>query len=276
MTKEEFIRLWGEEALKRYSKEKVLPSLVICQAILETGWGTTDKAKQLNNYHGIKWYNDSVCRPYKAINCKTWEEYTPGTITNIDALFCKFDNIQQELDCYYSWLHRPNPNYTALHGCTDAMKTFDYINASPYATDTQYGVKLKRIYNENPLIRTYDEKALKPVQTTKTEDYSLNTIPNRFKVKVNNIQKGAYTNYKNACIQANNLHGIVIDGTNNTQIYPNTTTEDYTKSTIPERFKVRKDGVQLGSYTYYNSAVALAKSKNAHVYDSTNNMTVIY
>lgn len=162
MSKNDFIKLWGEKALARYEKEKILPSLVICQAILESGWGTTDKAIKLNNFHGIKWYNDSICRPYPAVDCTTWEEYRKGEITNIEAAFCKFNDIDEELDCYYAWLHRPNPNYSALHGCTDAMKSFDLIDASPYATDTQYGEKLKRIYKQYILlIKPYDTKALK-------------------------------------------------------------------------------------------------------------------
>lgn len=164
MTKENFIKQFGERALSRYKSEKILPSLVICQAILETGWGTTDKAVSLNNYHGIKWYNDSVCKPYRAVNCKTWEEYTVGTITDITALFCAFDSIDQELDCYYSWLRRPKQAYTDLHGCMDALKCFELIKQAGYATDSQYTAKLTRIYNENPLIAEYDRKAINIVK----------------------------------------------------------------------------------------------------------------
>ena len=179
MTKEEFIKLFGEKAVARYPKEKILPSLVICQAILESGWGTTDKAVKLNNYHGIKWYNDSVCRPYKAVNCKTWEEYQVGTITNIDSLFCKFDSIDQELDCYYSWLRRPKKAYADLHGCTDAIKCFSLIKEAGYATDSQYTSKLTRIYTEyKSLIKPYDDIVLSPENMYRVQIGSFLSINN--------------------------------------------------------------------------------------------------
>ena len=52
------------------------------------------------------------------------------------------------------------------------------------------------------------------------EDYAKSTIPNRFKVKVNGVQKAAYTNYKSACNYANSIGGVVVDGNNGKQIYP--------------------------------------------------------
>lgn len=56
--------------------------------------------------------------------------------------------------------------------------------------------------------------------TSLTEDYTKSTVPNRFKVKVNGVQKAAYTNYKSACNYANSIGGIVVDGNNGKQIYP--------------------------------------------------------
>jgi hypothetical protein len=183
-TKSNFIKMWGEKAVARYATEKILPSLIICQAILESGWGTTDKAINLNNYHGIKWYDDSVCKPYNAVNCATWEEYTPGTITNIDSLFCKFDSIDQELDCLYSWYNRPKKAYTDLHGCTDPLKNFSLIKQAGYATDSQYTAKLTRIYNENiALIKPYDDMVIVPEELFR-------------------VQIGSYTNLNNAIRQA--------------------------------------------------------------------------
>lgn len=165
---EEFIDFWGKKAVERYNETKILPSLVICQAYLESGKGSTDKAVCLQNYHGIKWYNDEVCRPYESVNMATWEVYN-GQKIDVNSLFCLFDNVDQELDCYYNWLNRANSNYKALHGCTDAMKCFDLINASPYATDPDYGAKLKNIYQRMPKIAEYDKQVIEVPVATSTE-----------------------------------------------------------------------------------------------------------
>lgn len=53
-------------------------------------------------------------------------------------------------------------------------------------------------------------------------------------------------------------------------------TEDYTKSTIPNRFRVMLNGVQKGAYQTYTYAVNYAKSINGIVADSLNNMAQIY
>ena len=53
-----------------------------------------------------------------------------------------------------------------------------------------------------------------------TEKYAKSTQPNRFKVKLNGIQKGAYTSYTSACDYANRIGAVVVDGNNGKQIYP--------------------------------------------------------
>lgn len=107
-------------------------------------------------------------------------------------------------------------------------------------------------------------------------DYNSNTVPNRFKVMLSGTQKGAYTKYVGAVSHANRIGGYVVDGTNGKTIYTAVTaTEDYTKSTVPNRFKIRKNGVQIGAYTSYTKAVSYASANNAHVYDG-NNGKMIY
>lgn len=53
------------------------------------------------------------------------------------------------------------------------------------------------------------------------------------------------------------------------QIISATPTEDYFKSTTPERFKVVKDGKQINSYTTYRYAIADADKNSAVIIDST-------
>lgn len=62
---------------------------------------------------------------------------------------------------------------------------------------------------------------------TTTVDYTKNTITDRFKVKLNGVQKAAYTNYNYAVEYCNSIGGVIIDSKTNKQIYPSTTTTSY-------------------------------------------------
>lgn len=129
-------------------------------------------------------------------------------------------------------------------------------------------------YVEEYIIASIPSSPKPIIPNVPINDFNENTTPNRFKVKVNDIQIGAFTNYKLACKMANDKLGVVIDGVNNTQIY--SAKEDYTKNIIPNRFRVKANGIQLNAYTNYLMAISFAESKNAHVYDSCNDMEMIY
>jgi flagellum-specific peptidoglycan hydrolase FlgJ len=166
MTYEEFIKAWGEKAVSRYSDSKVLPSLIICQAILESGWGTSGIAQTLGNYHGMNYYNDGVTKGYSYATRTTQQERDGQLVDSVEQ-FCKFSDIDEELDCLYKWYERDKPAYKALHGCTDALKNFKLIKDAGYATSSAYTESLTRIYEQYPSIKTYDDMVLSPTPTIK-------------------------------------------------------------------------------------------------------------
>ena len=49
-----FINEIKDQAIKNYKEYKILPSITISQAILESSWGESDLAKKYNNLFGIK------------------------------------------------------------------------------------------------------------------------------------------------------------------------------------------------------------------------------
>lgn len=126
---------------------------------------------------------------------------------------------------------------------------------------------------ENP--EQYINKDL-PLMADIDTDYANSIITNRFKVKVNDVQKGAFTSYAGACTFADNVNGVVIDGLTDKQIYIGKTTEDYSKSTIPNRFRVMVNSKQIGAYTFYAGAVNMAKEKDGVVLDGSNVMKQLY
>ncbi|MGL5753421.1 MAG: glycoside hydrolase family 73 protein [Paraclostridium sp.] len=60
----DFINEIKLQAMKNYKEYKILPSITIAQAILESGWGESELSKKFNNLFGIKadlrWDGDSV------------------------------------------------------------------------------------------------------------------------------------------------------------------------------------------------------------------------
>ena len=54
MTNKEFIETIGRAAVAEYERFKILPSLTIAQAILESGWGQSTLAENGNNLFGMK------------------------------------------------------------------------------------------------------------------------------------------------------------------------------------------------------------------------------
>lgn len=73
-----FIEEIKVQAKDTYKKYGVLPSITIAQAILETGWGSSQLNKEANNYFGIK--ADKAWKGPK-INMKT-KEYSDKVITD--------------------------------------------------------------------------------------------------------------------------------------------------------------------------------------------------
>lgn len=91
-----FISSIKEDAIKNYEKYKVLPSITIAQAILESGWGESSLAKEYNNLFGIKadvyWKGEYVTletREFQndTINGKFRKYHAPGESVNDHAKF---------------------------------------------------------------------------------------------------------------------------------------------------------------------------------------------
>ena len=57
-SQKEFIMKIKDYAIDNYKKHKILPSLTISQAILESGFGESTLSKKANNLFGIKAYSD--------------------------------------------------------------------------------------------------------------------------------------------------------------------------------------------------------------------------
>lgn len=142
MSKQSFINLLKDDAIKGYKEYKILPSLTIAQAILETGWG---KHSIGNNIFGIK-ANKYWTGKKKLVRT---HEYVNGRKIYVNAWFRDYDSIYESLKDRYKFLQKPR--YSKIVGEKDYKKACYEIQKAGYATDPNYPKKLIRIIEQNKL-----------------------------------------------------------------------------------------------------------------------------
>ena len=127
------------------AKEGVLPSITAAQAILESGWGSSELAKAPNNnLFGIKdsedWNGEIVTVPT--------QEYVNGDYIKINAAFRKYtswnDSVVDHAKFFTSTEWRKN-NYRKVVNETDYRVAAQELKNAGYATDPSYPGKLIRL-----------------------------------------------------------------------------------------------------------------------------------
>ena len=155
-TKEQFIEEVAKYVEKHRHKYNILVcSAIIAQAILESGWGTTELAVKANNFFGLK-YKAGRCPTASGFYIKQGTEQNPdGTYVSYTMYWCTFADLEQCVIGYFDFIN--NSNYANLKGVTDPEMYIKNIKADNYATDIKYVDKILRIIKENNLTR-FDSK----------------------------------------------------------------------------------------------------------------------
>ena len=173
MTNSEFIKKIGTAAVKYYSKYKILPSLTIAQAILESNWGRSGLAIACHNYFGMKWV--SGCgTDYKEYLTK--EQKSNGQYYTISAKFRKYPTLEAGIKGYYDFLNYPR--YKNLKGVTDYAEACKLIRLDGWATALSY---------TNSLIKL--------IQTYKLDKYDAEALGSKPKAKASKSSKKYYKKY---------------------------------------------------------------------------------
>lgn len=150
-TQKAFIEKIAALAVADFKTSKVLPSVTIAQAILESGWGTTVLATEANNLFGMKcslsgntW--ESCWDGVSAYNKETKEEYTVGNITTITAAFRKYPDISYSIKDHSLYLtgarNGSSLRYKGLTETTSYIEQITIIKNGGYATDSEYISKI--------------------------------------------------------------------------------------------------------------------------------------
>lgn len=167
----------------------ILPSVLIAQSCLETGFGKTDLAKRCNVY-GLKadlinntWKQWTTWNPEKTYSKKTPEVYN-GVTKMVDDVFRVYDSIEQCTEDYCGFLlHVRNDagyKYNSIQGMTDPAKVIRVIHRSQngttgYCTDPDYEEKILSIISRYDLTK-YDN-------TTKATDKKTEPEKDRYVVR---------------------------------------------------------------------------------------------
>lgn len=156
MTNQEFItKIAGyiQKYAPKYDIRVVSP--VIAQAVLESGYGTTELAVNANNYFGLK-YREGRCKTCIGIYYKVGsEQNADGSYTSSAMQWCKFKDMENGVIGYFDFINISN--YSNLKGVTEPRRYLENIKADGYATSLKYVDNLMRVINTWDLTK-YDKE----------------------------------------------------------------------------------------------------------------------
>ena len=151
-------------------KSKILASLTIAQAIIESAWGNSGLTKGANALFGIK-AGSSWKGP--RVSCKTFEYYDGkrADITDAFRAYSSWDESVADHSRFLCGLSR----YKAVVGETDYTKACRAIKAAGYATAPNYAQALIDLIEQYELWR-WDGKGTKPTAQKKEQKKSVDEL----------------------------------------------------------------------------------------------------
>ena len=205
-TPNEWIAMISPIAESLWEKYAVLPSVVIAQTCLETGFGKTDLTRKYNIV-GMK--ADLINGTWK--DHTTWDgetytkvtpEYRNGTLTYVDDVFRVYKSFQECLEDYVNFLLYVRNNkgykYRRIQGLTDPATVINYIrigtgtNERPegYCTDPNYETKILNLIREYNLtqydpVKETSQKTSLPKQETQSKNVIYRVCVGTYKTKQN-------------------------------------------------------------------------------------------
>ena len=226
-SKADFIAKVSAIAMSLYDDTKILPSVVIGQCCLETGFGLGSDSKSLvevNNLLGMK--ADLINGSWSAYTKwdgktikKVTPEYRDGKLVYITDTFRAYTNYKNCIEDYEQFLLHVRNNagykYRSVQGLTNPRTVITIISKGGYATDPSYIEKVMRVIEENNLTQ-YDNPTGGGGEPVEDKWYR---AAKDFKDGKYIGQVGAYAVKENAIIAAK-AAGIKAYDPEGNQIYP--------------------------------------------------------
>lgn len=126
-------------------------SVVIAQAICESGWGQSKIMMKANAIFGIKATSNWKGKVY---NANTQECYDGVSYTNITACFRAYDNLQESISDYFDLILGLS-RYSKAINSNSPLECITAIKNGGYATSPTYINTIMSIINSNDLTK-YD------------------------------------------------------------------------------------------------------------------------
>ena len=140
---QQFIQSVAQGAIDGWNQYRVLPSITVAQAILESGWGQSSLSTSAHNLFGIKGsYNGH------SVVMRTREVYG-GRSVYVNANFRAYANNSESVTDHGRFLN-VNSRYRNLLGDTNSVSVANKLRQDGYATDPSYAnslINLVRTYN---------------------------------------------------------------------------------------------------------------------------------
>lgn len=149
---QKFIETIAQEAIEGYKEYKILPSLTIAQAILESSWGKSALSLEANNLFGIKAYDDWSGSSIP----KHTKEYIKGQTVVICAKFKVYDSCSESIKDHNYLLS--SDRYKAVRDANNYVEACYAIYNCGYASSPNYTNSLIKIIDTYKLYN-YDTLA---------------------------------------------------------------------------------------------------------------------
>lgn len=153
MNKSEFIPTIAPLVVAENNKrgKPLYPSVVIAQAICESGWGQSKIMMKANAIFGIKATSSWKGKVY---NANTQECYDGSTYTNITACFRAYNSLAESISDYFDLITKAE-RYRKACVSNSPLECITAIKNGGYATSPTYINTIMSIINSNNLIQ-YD------------------------------------------------------------------------------------------------------------------------
>ncbi|WPC08601.1 glucosaminidase domain-containing protein [Globicatella sp. PHS-GS-PNBC-21-1553] len=166
MTQLNFINQVKDGAISGWTKYKILPSISIAQACLESGWGTSGLAKAPNyNLFGIK-ADDAWTGKKVLMDTQEWSQSKGYYWTK--AYFRAYNSWNESIEdhgAFFTSTEWRKQNYAKVVGEKNYRVAAQELRNAGYATDIEYPNKLIRIIDQYNLTQ-YDKIAFEGGLTT--------------------------------------------------------------------------------------------------------------
>ena len=207
-------------------------SVVIAQAICESGWGQSTIMMKANAIFGIK---ATTSWNGKVYNAKTKECYDGKTYKNITACFRAYNNLEESIADYFNLITKSS-RYRKACVANSPHECITEIKNGGYATSPSYINTIMAIIKDNNLTK-YDN-----VQNVE------NSVDNPSYIKGNvytlqvdlNVRENAGTEYK-----IKKFNQLTIDGKKHAYIQENAVLKKGTKVTCLKECKDKKGNIWL-------------------------------